>query len=89
MKTRDEYVAQIKSDLDRWNAEAAKWEKHASTARKQYLDALNARREEAMYQLKLLQGASAGAWQDMAKGAEKALEQMKDAMAKARTHFEK
>lgn len=89
MKTRDEYVARLKSDLDKWNAEAAKWEKQATDARKQYLDALNARRDEAMYQFKLLQGASANAWEEVAKGAKKALDEMEAAMSKARTHFEK
>jgi hypothetical protein len=30
--TRDEYVAKLKSQIDNWNAEAAKWEAKAKDA---------------------------------------------------------
>jgi hypothetical protein len=32
MATRDEYVEKMKSQLDTWNAELAKWEAKAKTA---------------------------------------------------------
>lgn len=89
MKTRDEYVARLKADLDRWNAEAAQWEAHAHVTKAKQLEAFRARRDEALYQLRLLEGASATAWKEFSAGADKAWAQMKDAMKAARTHFEK
>ena len=93
---RDEYVAKLKSQLDQWNAETAKWEEKARTAQagmkteyEKHLAALSARREEAMYQMRLLQGASTEAWKDMMSGADAAWKHMQEAFSKARTHFEK
>lgn len=94
--TRDEYVAKLKSQLDQWNVETAKWEEKARTAQadmkveyEKQLAGLSARREEAMYQMRLLQGASTEAWKDMMTGADAAWKQMREAFAKARTHFDK
>jgi hypothetical protein len=42
-----------------------------------------------LYQLKLLQSASAGAWEDLARGADQAWKGMQEALDRARTHFEK
>ena len=53
------------------------------------LKLLNSRRDEAMYQLKLMQNASADAWQDMMKGTDGALKSMQEAFNQARSHFEK
>lgn len=89
MKTRDEYVARLKADLDRWNAEAAEWEKHASATKAKQLEAFHARREEAMYQLRLVESASAAAWNEFTKGADEAWDRMKDALKNARSQFEK
>jgi hypothetical protein len=94
--TRDEYVQKMKEQLDQWNAEAAKWEAKAKEAQasmkaeyEKQLNQLHSRRDEAMYQLKLLQNASASAWQDMMKGSDQALKSMQEAFIRARTHFEK
>lgn len=94
--TREQYVAQLKGQLDRWNAEMAAWEAKAKKAgddlRSRYerdLRALGGQRENALYQLKLLEGASASAWKDLAKGADEAWRRMSVAIADARTHFEK
>jgi lipid II:glycine glycyltransferase (peptidoglycan interpeptide bridge formation enzyme) len=96
MIKRDEYVQKLKVQLDQWNAEAKKWEAKAqgaqATMKAEYekqLNTLQSRRDEAMYQLKLLQGASTDAWQDMMKGADQAWRNMHDAFNKARTHFDK
>jgi hypothetical protein len=89
MKTRDEYVAKLKTRLDQWNAEAARWEAQAKATKERQLEAYNLRRDEALYQLKLLENASASAWQEMSKGADAAWERLQDAASKARTHFEK
>ncbi|HEX7465483.1 MAG TPA: hypothetical protein VF309_02505 [Usitatibacter sp.] len=96
MKSRDEYVAKLKTDLDRWNVEAAKWEAQAASARadlkKGYtkqLETLRAQREATLYKLKLLEGASATAWTELERGADEAWASMKEAMAAAKSHFEK
>ena len=39
--------------------------------------------------MKLLQNASADAWQDIARGAERVWQSMQEAFSKARTHFDK
>jgi len=96
MMNRDEYVRKLKDQLDQWNAESKKWEAKAqgaqATMKAEYekqLKTLHSRRDEAMYQLKLLQGASTDAWQDMMKGSDQALKSMQEAFNRARSHFEK
>jgi lipid II:glycine glycyltransferase (peptidoglycan interpeptide bridge formation enzyme) len=96
MINRDEYVQKLKAQLDQWNAEAKKWEAKAEEATasmkaeyEKQLNTLHSRRDEAMYQLKLLQGASTEAWQDMMKGADQAWKGMQEAVNRARSHFEK
>jgi lipid II:glycine glycyltransferase (peptidoglycan interpeptide bridge formation enzyme) len=96
MINRDEYVQKLKQQLDEWNGEAAKWEaktREAQAAMKaeyeKQIAALNGRREEALYQMKLLQNASADAWRDAMGGAEKAWKDMQEAFERARSHFEK
>jgi hypothetical protein len=86
----------MKEQLDHWNAEAAKWEVKAREAQasmkaeyEKQLNLLHSRRDEAMYQLKLMQGASTDAWQDMMKGADQAVKSMQEAFNRARSHFEK
>lgn len=95
-KTRDEYVAALKAQLDRLNADAAKWEAQLKSAqadmKKRYaeqLETVRSRTEEARYNLTLVEKASATAWQDLARGADEALERMQEAFKAARTHFEK
>ncbi len=96
MINREEYVQKLKSQLDQWNAEAAQWEQKAKTAQthmkaeyEKQLAAVNSRRDEALYQMKLLQSASLDAWQDMMRGTEQAWKNMHEAFDKARSHFEK
>lgn len=96
MVNRDEYVQKLKSQLDQWNAEAKQWEAKAQEAQshmkaeyEKQLAAVNSRRDEALYQMKLLQNASADAWQDMMRGTEQAWKNMSEAFTKARSHFEK
>ena len=89
MKTRDQLVDDLKGRLDRWNAEAAKWEARALKARDAQLAAFEARREEALYQMKLLEKASGAAFDDVAKGAEAAWKALGEAFESARHHFER
>jgi len=96
MKKRQEYVDALKVRLDGWNADVTKWEAQAASAGddlraryKKELDEVRARREEAHYQMKLLQGASATAWQEFAKGADEAWDRMQAAIAQASRQFGK
>jgi len=93
---RDEYIAKLKSQIDQWNAEAAKWEGKAKQAQAgaqaeyaRQLEQYRARREAAMGELKRVQSASADAWKDMMQGADAAFKSMRDAFEKARREFGK
>ena len=89
MKTRDEYVSKLKARLDHWNSEATRWESQAKATNVKQLETFRQRRDEALYNLKLVQDASATAWKDLTSGADKAWDEVQDAFTKARTHFEK
>jgi len=96
MMNREEYVQKLKTQLDEWNAEAKKWELKAQEAQshvkaeyEKQLAQLNSQREQALYQMKLLQNASQDAWQDMMKGADQAWKSMQEAFDRARSHFDK
>jgi len=96
MSKRDEYVATLKKQLDRWNEDVSRWEAQARTAQaglrkscEGQLKVLEERREEARFNLRLLQGASASAWTDLQGGADAAWSRMREAVDKARAHFEK
>ena len=95
MSTRDQYVEDLKKQIDQWNAEIANWEGSAKDAKKALQNRLraqvkvvNAQRELARYNLKLLEVASSAAWSDVRAGADEAFERMQVAMKEARSHFE-
>lgn len=96
MTTRDEYVANLKKQLDAWNDDMARWEAKAKGAQaemkeryKRELDVLSAQRELARYNLRLLEDASVSAWTELRKGADEAWERMRAAAGMASTYFEK
>jgi hypothetical protein len=96
MTRRDEYVEKLKAQLDEWNAEVAKWESRAASAQAELqaeagkrLEELRGRRDEALYQMRLLQNASADAWTDLMRGTEQAWKSLHEAFDRARSHFEK
>ena len=96
MINRDEYVQKLKAQIDQWNAEAARWEAKAGEAqasmRAEYerqIAQFHARRDEAMAELRRIQGASMDAWSEMMRGADAALKGMQDAFERARKSFEK
>ena len=96
MTTRDEYVSRLKQQLDRWNAEIDLWERRGEKARadararlESDLRRLREEREKALYQLRLLEGASSTAWQELRKGADEAWDRMRASIEKARGYFEK
>jgi phage shock protein A len=94
--TRDEYVQKLKTQIDQWNTEAARWEAQAKAAQgkaqeefARQLAQVQGKREEMLYQMRLLQGASADAWTDLMKGADQAWKGMQESFERARSHFEK
>ena len=89
MKNRDQFVEELKAGLDRLNANAAKWESRGEKSRDEFLAAYRARHEQALYQLKLLEKASASAYQDVAEGANAAWRELSEAYDRAVKHFEK
>jgi hypothetical protein len=93
---RDEYVQKLKTQIDKWNAEAGHWEAQMQAAqgkvREEYakqLGQVKRRREEMLRQMKLLQNASADAWSDLMRGADQAWKSMQEAFDSARSHFGK
>jgi hypothetical protein len=94
MSKRDDYVDTLKVQLDQWNEDIAKWEAKAhqaqAEARTEYdkrLDALRQQREQAMYQMRLLQAAAGDAWMDLMRGTDEAWARMREGIEKASTHF--
>lgn len=94
MSKRDEYIEGLKSQLDRWNADIAKWEAKAAEAqagaRSEYdirLEALRLHRDQMMYQLNLLQSAAGEAWMDLVRGADEVWARMRETFDKASSHF--
>lgn len=96
MITRNEYVEQLKQNIDHWNTELAKWEEKARVTKvdmrieyEMQLEALRKHREEAAARLKELQSSSEDAWKDLTAGADAAWAAMRDAFDKATSHFQK
>ena len=96
MKSREAYLQELRKQLDRWNDDITRWEKQANAARaearrryEEDLEILRDQRQRAAYNLRLLEKASAAAWQEFAAGAEEAWAQMREAAARARSHFQK
>jgi lipid II:glycine glycyltransferase (peptidoglycan interpeptide bridge formation enzyme) len=93
---RDEYVQKLKTQLDGWNAEAAKWEAKAKAAQdevkteyERQLALFHQRRDEGMHKMKEIQAASSDAWIEMRRGADDAWKRMQDAFNQARSKFGK
>jgi len=95
MKDREAYVKEIKTRIDEWNkeidklaAKAKKAGKEAGHAADEQLAAL--RKNTQGYQKKFaeLQKASGKAWDDVKEGLEEAGDALKDALKKAKKHFD-
>ncbi len=94
MSKRDEYVEKMKAQLDQWNADIIKWEARAhevqADTRAVYakqMESLRQQRDQAAYQMKLMQSAAGDAWLDMVRGADEARARMREAFEKAGSHF--
>jgi len=96
MSKRDEYVEKMKSQLDEWNAQVAKWEAKTQEAQagargeyEKQLEAFRRQRDQALEQMRRVKGAAGDAWIDLARGADDAWAKMREAFEKARSHFQK
>ena len=94
MNNRDEYVEKMKAQLDQWNRQMATWEaasREATAEAKNELEKqigiMKSRADDLVFRMELLKGASADAWQEIARGADEARKTMHDAFEKARIHF--
>ena len=96
MMSRDEYVQKLKSQLDQWNAEAAKWEPKVRAAQdevkveyERQLALYHQRCDEGLQKMKEIQAASGEAWTELMRGADDAWKRMQDAFNQARSKFGK
>lgn len=94
MNNRDEYVEKMKAQLDQWNSQMATWEAatrgataEARTELEKQVGIMKSRADDLVFRMELLKGASADAWQEIARGADEARKTMQDAFEKARVRF--
>jgi hypothetical protein len=94
MDNRDEYVEQLKAQLDQWNRQMAAWEAvtrqataEAKIELEKQMGIMKSRADDLVFRMELLKGASADAWQEIARGADEARKTMQDAFEKARFRF--
>ena len=94
MDNRDDYVEKMKAQLDQWNNQVAAWEaatRGATAEAKMELEKqvgiMKSRADDLVFRMELLKGASADAWQEIARGADEARKTMQDAFEKARFRF--
>lgn len=94
MTNRDEYIEKMKAQLDQWNSQMATWEAATREATaearielEKQVGIMKSRADDLVYRMELLKGASADAWQEIARGADEARKTMQDAFEKARVHF--
>jgi hypothetical protein len=96
MINRDEYTQKLKAQIDEWNAEAAHWEDKARKAQagmkaeyERQLENFRAKSSQAMQELERLQRASQDAWGDLMRGADAAMQSMREAFERASRDFDK
>ena len=91
---REEYITKLKTQLDQWNAEMAKWEGQAAEAQasmrveyEKQLAAIRQRQDQAKEHLRKVQAASGDAWTELQRGADEAWAAMRKAFEKASAQF--
>jgi hypothetical protein len=96
MTKRDDYLENLKKQLDAWNAEASKWEAKAKAAQanmrgeyEKQLAAFRSQRDQALEQMRRIQATSGEAWQELVRGTDDAWARMREAVEKARSQFKK
>jgi hypothetical protein len=96
MLTREQYVEQMKKQLDEWNARLAAWELEVQKAqvdvKTRYaaqIRALERQRDEAVKRLNETRDASVAAWTEVSKGAEAAWKNLQSGFEKAWGGYQK
>jgi hypothetical protein len=96
MTKRDEYIENLKKQLDAWNTEASKWEAKAKAAQtsmrgeyEKQLELYRKQRDQALEQMRKMQASSGEAWKDFVRGTDDAWTRMREAVERARSHFQK
>ena len=94
MISREEYVKNLHAQLEQWERQTVAWESAARTATaeakvelEKQIGIMKSRADDMVFRMELLKGASADAWQEIARGADEARKTMQDAFEKARFHF--
>ena len=94
MISRDEYMKNLRTQLDQWERQSVAWETAARSASaearielEKQVGIMKSRADDMVYRMELLKGASADAWEEVARGADEARKTMQDAFEKARFHF--
>ena len=94
MTSRDEYVKKLRKQLDLWETQMTAWESSARRARsgvrselEKQMGIMQSRLDDMAFRMEQLTGASAGAWQEIARGVDESRKKMQDAYEKARSRF--
>jgi hypothetical protein len=94
MNNRDEYVKNLRAQLDQWERQTTIWETAARAATaearielEKQVGIMKSRADDLVFRMELMKGASADAWQEIARGADEARKTMQDAFEKARFRF--
>ena len=92
--SRDEYVGRLKAELDRWNALMAGWERVTRDSQaglwEQYdrhLRQLREQRDQALWRLGEVQSASPAVWHELARGTDRAWDELRSAFRNAEEQF--
>ncbi|NCS65528.1 MAG: hypothetical protein COS39_00325 [Hydrogenophilales bacterium CG03_land_8_20_14_0_80_62_28] len=96
MTTRNEYIEQLKSHLDQWNTDLAKWEEKVRLVQtdmridyEMQLEVLRKQREKGTAKLKELEASGGDAWKELTAGTDAAWAAMREAFDRAASHFQK
>jgi chromosome segregation ATPase len=96
MMTREQYVEQMKKQLDEWNAKLGKLEEEVKKAQvnvktryEAQIKALALQRDETVKRLNETRTASQAAWKEVSKGVEAAWKTMQSSFERAWGEFHK
>jgi uncharacterized protein YicC (UPF0701 family) len=94
MKTKEEYIESLASELKEWSAQidllTAKAETATAEAKLKYaeeLDALRAKKQAAAEKIKELEGASGDAWETVKETAERVWDDVRTGLASVASKF--
>lgn len=95
MVDREQHVAKMKAQLDHFSEQMAAWELRARGAKsdarielQKQIGILKSRIDDMAFRMELLKGASAEAWQEVARGADEARKAMQVSFERARAKFD-